>query len=434
MHINSTLGNLINLPVQFLMILVGFIYLKNIKLSTRQLFIAISILFIPSFILYQIVYWAGTIYLFISLMFFFIIYTKKFSSCIYIAILFLIAIITDHMATLLVFNTAIKPANEILQLLLRISIFILFFAVVVIGFKSLRDFSLKKVQISIKVQSLLVLIVFATVLTFYYNIFTVFQDLTIKSLKINLIIFSFYFLFIFILIMFLLSIVYKEQKLQAREKEYQNFENYVSSLEQVNRDMQKFRHDYLNILLSLRGYIQDSDWKGLSKHFEENIVRFEEKSFNSNKIIGLVDNLQIRGLKGLLFTKSNQAIEQNLQISIEIPEPIHTISMDIIDLNRILGILIDNAIEGCMEHQTKHIQVALIQQPKATTIVIRNEVTPLGIPPQKLFEEGFTTKVNGQGIGLSTVRNIISQTSNVSFDLWFNENWFSVELHIMEDK
>ena len=232
--------------------------------------------------------------------------------------------------------------------------------------------------------------------------------------------------------MLLLYNVYKEQKLKTREIEFKNFENYVNSLEQVNKDMQKFRHDYLNILLSLRGYIQDSDWSGLILHFEENIIQFEKKSIESSKVVGHLENLQILGLKGLVFTKSCQAIENNLNISIEINRPVENIEMNIITLNRVLGILIDNAIEGCLEQNTKEIEFAIIQQGGQTTIIIRNEIKEFNLPTSILFEEGFTTKTSGQGIGLSTVKSIISQIPNVTFSLWFDGDWFYAELLIME--
>lgn len=167
----------------------------------------------------------------------------------------------------------------------------------------------------------------------------------------------------------------KEEKIKALKREYENFDIYVSSLEQTNKEMAKFRHDYLNILLGLRGYIEESDWKGLKKYFEEGILNFEKKAILNNAIVNNLQNLHIGGLKGLIISKCNKAIEENIGIFVEIPFHIHHISSDILDLNRILGIFLDNAIENSVDDKMNEINFAIIHKDnELTQILIRNRV------------------------------------------------------------
>lgn len=433
MELNSTYGNFINLPIQFMALVIGFIYIKKIRLSKNDVLIIGIYLFIPTIILYLAAHWAGTIYLFLSLTTFFFWHTKKISAFFYISTLFLIAILSDHVASILVFNIYIMPERVMLQLLLRISIFIILYTLSMLVFKAVRKFFRNKINPSLNIYIVLIIIILVTVIVFYINIFRFFNNYKFEILKTNLIIFTVYLFLIFTLITILLYIVLKAQSLAARENEYENFSTYVASLEQVNKDMQKFRHDYLNILLSMRGYISEKDWEGLETYFEKGILKFEKKTLVSNKILGNLENLQVKGLKGLLFTKSSRAIEHDLNISIEIDQPIKDIAMDIIELNRILGILIDNALESCREEKKKEIQIAIIKQaPGLTMFVIRNQIKERDINISQLFEEGFTTKATGQGMGLATVKKIIDSNPNTTLNMWIDHNWFCVELLIME--
>ncbi|ALS16163.1 GHKL domain-containing protein [Clostridium butyricum] len=59
---------------------------------------------------------------------------------------------------------------------------------------------------------------------------------------------------------------------------------------------------------------------------------------------------------------------------IDIVEPIEKINMDIIDLSRIVGILLDNAVEGAVECDKPSLKVGIINKENSILIVIINSV------------------------------------------------------------
>jgi len=433
LNLNGILGNFINLPIQFLSIILGFVYVKDIRLSSKEIRYISLVLFIPSITLYIIAHWIGTIYFFLSVTLFFYKYTQQRITLFYMCILFLVAILTDHAATLLVGYANLEPTNETIQLLLRVIIFSFFFAFTMIGFKSFWRNVQRKVTPSFTVQLVIIFIVLSLLIVFYYNIFRALQSSELTILKDNMLIFSFYFILICILIIIILYIGQKAQRLRDKEQAYQDFGAYINSLEKVNKDMQKFRHDYLNILLSIQSYINEKDLIGLKKYFTQNIAQFENKTLSNNKILGNLEKLHVKGLKGLLHAKSSFAIEHDLTVSLEIESDIHHISMDIILLNRILGILMDNAIENCLFEKTNNIQFALLQSSGMTIIVLRNKIKHRHIPVDRIFQEGYTTKTEGKGLGLATVKNIVDNCSNVTLNIWTESYWFCVEVLIMEE-
>ena len=132
-------------------------------------------------------------------------------------------------------------------------------------------------------------------------------------------------------------------------EEIETYYEYTLQIESINNEMRKFRHDYVNILTTMSEYIRENDMDGLKTYFNDNIVPMKDNlQMNSIKING-TDNLKVRAIKGLVTTKILQAQEKNIPISIEVPELIDHIEMNTVDLSRIIGIIIDNAIEASEE-------------------------------------------------------------------------------------
>ncbi|MBC8832103.1 ATPase, partial [Escherichia coli] len=66
------------------------------------------------------------------------------------------------------------------------------------------------------------------------------------------------------------------------------------------REMRVFRHDYVNILSTLVGYIDNNDMPGLKYYFENNIVPINKTIESNNYKISLLQNIHVIELKGLL--------------------------------------------------------------------------------------------------------------------------------------
>ena len=76
-----------------------------------------------------------------------------------------------------------------------------------------------------------------------------------------------------------------------------------------------------------------------------------------------LEKLKIVELKGLLGAKLLKAHSTNITTQVEVPKKIEDISMNLIDLTRIMGIFLDNAIEASLSHQHQHphIKIAIFQ-------------------------------------------------------------------------
>ena len=107
------------------------------------------------------------------------------------------------------------------------------------------------------------------------------------------------------------------------------------------------------------------------------------------------------------------AHESGIDVTIDIPDKVDTFPIDTVDLARILGIFLDNAIEAALETEQPKIGLNIIQNNTGVSIIINNCFQDNGEALHKMKQKGFSTKIGHQGIGLSNAQKIISSYDNI---------------------
>ncbi|MDT4051870.1 quorum-sensing sensor histidine kinase AgrC [Staphylococcus arlettae] len=230
--------------------------------------------------------------------------------------------------------------------------------------------------------------------------------------------------------------IIREIQYKRNVKEVENYYKYTLQIEKINNDMRKFRHDYVNILTTMSDYIRENDMAGLRRYFNDEILPMQDSmQMNTVKING-TENLRVREIKGLLTTKILQAQEKNISISIEVPEPIDKINMPIIDLSRVIGIILDNAIEAS-ETITEDalIRVAFIKNSDiSVTFIVMNKCEDDIPRVHTLFQENFSTKRGNRGLGLFTLKEITDSNANVLLDTTIENGYFVQKVEILNSQ
>nr|WP_315850313.1 ATP-binding protein [Staphylococcus argensis] len=225
----------------------------------------------------------------------------------------------------------------------------------------------------------------------------------------------------------------REVHYKRNKREIQNYYEYTLKIEKINNEMRKFRHDYVNILSTMSEFIREDDMEGLRKYFNEEIVPMQDNmQAKSIKINGL-ENFHVREIKGLLTTKILQAQEKNIRISIEVPDIIEKINLQTIDLSRMIGIILDNAIEASEQLEDEPlIRVGFIQESESVTFIVMNKCQPDMPRVHTLFEENFSTKGDNRGLGLSTLKEIAEDNENVLLDTTIENGFFIQKVEILD--
>lgn len=416
--------------MEFLTIAISFFYLQKLKPNRLTLFISVGICILTVMTYVFFVPWMAIIVFFgasfISLLF----NSSFFKICLDFTEIIFIGIVSDHLAQIISGKSSIN--NIYFQLLIFFSFYVIMFTLLqffIHKFKTNNQY----ISLTIIPKIFLSFLACITVIVLYLNIFipSTFEEMQLT--KINLIIHLSYLIIISVLSVFLIKNIKEENQLKYQKIKHSQFNNYMKSLEQVNRDMQMFRHDYLNILTTISSYIAAEDMEQLKNYFNHKIIKVEKETLKKNLMMKDFSNLEIIELKGLLTTKFILSTEKNINVQIEIPDKIKDISMDIIDFSRILGILIDNAIEASEKSNEPKINIAFLQSSNSCIFVLENSFNG-EVDISKIYQEGFSTKSGNRGYGLKNVLDIKKSYPNLFLNTRLENNRFIQELELTNRK
>ncbi len=243
----------------------------------------------------------------------------------------------------------------------------------------------------------------------------------------------------YLLVMFFLLLAmrhsYREQiQTEAKQKALQDLQDYTRNLEAMYNSLRSFKHDYVNILLSLSGYIDDCNMDGLKEFFESKIFPTKNLIVKRDYKLNQLSNIDVLEIKSLLSAKMIYAHESGIDVTIDIPDKVESFLIDTVDLARILGIFLDNAIEATLETEQPQIGLNIVQNKAGVSIIISNHFRDNGVMLHELKQKGFSTKVGHQGIGLCNAQKIISSYDNVLLETTMQRNCFMQHIELTDRK
>ena len=228
---------------------------------------------------------------------------------------------------------------------------------------------------------------------------------------------------------------YLEQiQTESKQKAMQDLQDYTRNLEAMYNSLRSFKHDYVNILLSLSGYIEDGDMDRLKDFFESKIFPTKNLITGGDYKLNQLSNIGVLEVKSLLSAKMIYAHESGIDITIDIPDKVESFLIDTVDLARILGIFLDNAMEATLETEQPQIGLNIIQNKTGVSIIISNRFENNGVMLHKLKQKGFSTKIGHQGIGLGNAQKIISSYDNVLLETTMKCDYFTQHIELTDRK
>lgn len=229
------------------------------------------------------------------------------------------------------------------------------------------------------------------------------------------------------------TIVYEYEtnaNIMMKQNSYDNLQEYMKQIEELYQNMRVFRHDYANVMLSVVGYIEENDMDGLKKYYDMEIFPISNLFNKEKDVVAKLHNLDIIELKSLISVKINYALELKVEVNLEIIEKIDKVNMKSIDLVRIIGIFLDNAIEACQECEKPSIDLSIIKMDKDITFIVKNTYIKKNIDYCKLGTLGISAKGERRGTGLYNVKTIINAYNNVIMDTEYENGYFTQLLEI----
>ena len=263
---------------------------------------------------------------------------------------------------------------------------------------------------------------------------TPFEDMSTNRNIYRAVIFL-YFILLFVFLFYLNFRHGQEQKnelLRNQEMELAALENYSKHVESLYQEVRSFRHDYANVLMSLKVGIDQGNLDDIKKIYDE-ITADSTKLVKNNKFdLTRLANITDSGVKSLMSAKFLQAENQGITISLEVAEEMGTPKIPLISYIRILSILFDNAIEAALELETPKISVANFYQDGDFVFMIENSTKEKSVDLGKIFERGYSTKGDNRGIGLATLMDFQDDYENLSVETRSSDYTFTQVVRIFE--
>lgn len=220
---------------------------------------------------------------------------------------------------------------------------------------------------------------------------------------------------------------------ETKEKEIKQraMQLYIHDISKQNQVSRQFKHDYINILSSLECYIEAGDMADLKVYYEETIQSTDQLLDIDNTRLADLQRMDHLGLRSLLIIKLLLAQEKGVQVHLEIEAMSWQVKVDEIALIRVVGILLDNAIEELELLGQGRLDIAFFSKGNEIQLMIRNTVRTIIEPLYQLKEPGFSTKGDGRGLGLSTVETLVNQSSILFLETTIDSNYFLQNLTIV---
>lgn len=146
--------------------------------------------------------------------------------------------------------------------------------------------------------------------------------------------------------------ILRTNKLEQTAKDLETEKIYNKTLSILHDNIRCFKHDFNNIVQVIGGYIDLNDMNGLNKYYQSLL---KECKLNNNLNLLNPQTINNPSIYSLLNNKYYQALQYGITMNFEIFSDLSTINFNIYEFTRILGILLDNAIEAANETTEKTI-------------------------------------------------------------------------------
>ena len=330
---------------------------------------------------------------------------------------------------LIIFNIDYNVCAQIplFRLIITLSIYIILFVI----YKLIKHFNFnitildnlnKKNKIILLANTLIAIVVIFIqmyLIVFYYHALPTFViSINILSLI------SYFFISTFSMV--------KTMKLEKTTEDLEQEKLYNKTLQILHDNIRAFKHDFSNIIAGIGGYIETNDMNGLTKYYKQLLTDCNQVNNLSSLSPDAINNPAVYTV---LANKYYRADELNIKITLESFIDFNNLYMEIYKFTRILGILMDNAIEAASECDEKIINVTIrndIRQNRQL-LIIENTYKNKDINLYKIYEKGFSTKPKNTGLGLWEVNKIISQSKNISRFTSKTNKFFKQQIEIYNE-
>ena len=217
-----------------------------------------------------------------------------------------------------------------------------------------------------------------------------------------------------------------EREIALNQKKFEQLylQNYTDEIVSLYNEIRGFRHDYAGMMVSMQTAIDSKDLQEIDRIYNEVFVKANHKLRSDKYTYFDLNNLEDSALRSVIAQSIANARVHNIEYILEVKDIISPLSMELLDLVRVMSILLNNAVEGALESYRKQMEVAVIKLESEILIIIQNSLKNRSIKPEEIFNIGYSTKGINRGIGLNNVKEILEKYDDVILETEIDEERF----------
>lgn len=228
--------------------------------------------------------------------------------------------------------------------------------------------------------------------------------------------------------------LFKTSKLEVTRQNLEQVKDYNTTLKILYDDIRTFRHDFGNIVQAIGGYIDTEDLDGLREYYKQLQIDCEDVKSLEMLNPTTFDNPAVYSL---LTSKYHKATSLGIEMKIHMSLKLENLNMKIYEFTRILGILLDNAIEACEECDDKIINLEIRRDEKAPRqlLLVQNTYYDKDVNLDRIKEKGYTSKEDDgklHGLGLWEVDKILRKSKNLNLFTTKDSYFFTQQLEMYD--
>ena len=259
--------------------------------------------------------------------------------------------------------------------------------------------------------------------------FAIISYKVINNLSIKIYIGGIFLLLFFMFLIYL--ILYNKYKVLNEVKKTEDLLDIMTVYEKRIDEDRIIRHEMLNNLLALKSF-KDKNSTDFNKTLDEFIMNCSNKSVGIKNIYKLPS-----GLKGIVYYKMNIADEKKINYNINISKKVNIVLekesyKEYVSLCKILGIIIDNAIEACEKTKNKLLTIDAYNIKKSVVIEITNSCKEKNMDISSLHRKGYSSKGKNRGFGLHIAHMLLKNSKYLKMEQECANNLFITKIIIKQ--
>jgi len=227
--------------------------------------------------------------------------------------------------------------------------------------------------------------------------------------------------------------LHDQKKAQQNSAEREQLLHRIDELMHQYTAMRKFKHDQCNIFSSMDIFAADENWSGMKQYYNDKIKPAFAVITKGDFALESLTKINVQEVKSIITIKLSMAQNLGINTTFEADAVIDDIPIDSIALVRMLGIILDNAIEELSTLKTGTLLVACFKNNGSTNFIVQNTCGPNTPSLRTLRQPGFSTKGKGRGLGLDTLFELTDSFPNLTVLTSIKDGIFTQKLMIASD-